>query len=108
MTITELYQLLFGKNHLKDGDVIDMAEHGRVGGVSTGQGFKFTQSPNYATKITVDGAVTYIAKAPVGSDQAEAVWQAQKVDTSDGTVITWADSGRFTQIATDLTSLTYE
>lgn len=40
MAITDLYKLLFGKEHIQDGTVIDMAEHGRVGGVSTGQGFK--------------------------------------------------------------------
>lgn len=41
MTITDLYQQLFGKGAIQDGTVIDMAEHGRVGGVSTGQGFKY-------------------------------------------------------------------
>ena len=40
MSITDLYGLLFGKEHIKDGDVISFSEHGRVGGVSTGQGFK--------------------------------------------------------------------
>lgn len=40
--LTDLYQQLFGKNHIQDGNVIDMAEHGRVGGVSTGQAFKHT------------------------------------------------------------------
>lgn len=35
---------LFGKGGLKDGDVISMAEHGRVGGVSTGQPFKFVSN----------------------------------------------------------------
>lgn len=41
MSITDLYQQLFGKGAIKDGDVISMSEHGRVGGVSTGQGFKY-------------------------------------------------------------------
>jgi hypothetical protein len=40
MTISEVYQNLFGRNHIKDGDVIAMAEHGRVGGLSTGEGYK--------------------------------------------------------------------
>lgn len=60
-----------------------------------------------ATKVTVAGAITYVGKAPVGSSQSDAVWQAQKIDTTTGTVITWADSGNFTQVATDLTSLAY-
>lgn len=41
MSITDLYKLLFGKEHIQDGTVIDMSEHGRVGGLSTDQGFKF-------------------------------------------------------------------
>jgi hypothetical protein len=44
MAITDLYKLLFGKEKIKDGDVISMAEHGRVGGLSTGQPFKFVSS----------------------------------------------------------------
>ena len=40
MALTDLYKALFGKEHIKDGDVISMSEHGRVGGVSTGEGYK--------------------------------------------------------------------
>jgi hypothetical protein len=60
-----------------------------------------------ATKITTSGSITYIATAPVGSSQASAVWRAQKIDETTGTVITWADSGNYTQVATNLASLTY-
>lgn len=62
-----------------------------------------------ATKITEVGSVTYVAEASVGSDQASAVWRCKKIDASVAgtTVITWADSGNFTQVATDLTALTY-
>ena len=41
-------------------------------------------------------------------DACVADWQAKKVDASSDTVITWADSGKYTQVATDLTALTYE
>ena len=61
-----------------------------------------------AIKVTVDGTTTYVAEAPVGSAQASAVWRVRKVDESIGAVITWADSGNYTQVATDLTALTYE
>lgn len=47
--ITELYRQLFGKGGLKDGDVISMSEHGRVGGLSTGQPFKFVSMIDPAT-----------------------------------------------------------
>jgi hypothetical protein len=61
-----------------------------------------------AVKITENGAVTYIAKAPAGSSQSDPVWQVRKVDETTGTVITWADGdGNFDNIATDLTALTY-
>jgi len=43
MTINDYYIQLFGKIAIQDGNVIDMAEHGRVGGVSTGQGVKYVQ-----------------------------------------------------------------
>ena len=48
MSIRSYYQQLFGGKAPTDGSLIDMAEHGRVGGVSTGQGFKFVS--------TIDGA----------------------------------------------------
>ena len=60
-----------------------------------------------ALKVTVSGTTTYVAEAPVGSSQASAVWRAKKVDESSGVVVTWADSGNYTQVATDLTALTY-
>ena len=107
ISLPDIYQALFGKNHIQDGSVIDLAEHGRVGGVSTGQGFKFSQTPDYATKVTTVGSVTYVGIAPIGSSQASAVWQAKKVDSTTGVVITYADSGNFSQVATDLTALSY-
>ena len=57
--------------------------------------------------ITVVGAVTYIAEALAGTFPTEAAWRVQKIDATTGTVITWADKGKPTQIATDLTVLTY-
>lgn len=40
MALPDIYRALFGKDHLTDGDVISLSEHGRVGGLSTGQGFQ--------------------------------------------------------------------
>lgn len=60
--ISDYYNLLFGRDHLKDGNVIDFAEHGREGGVDTGQGFKFTQ--NLSDYVTgVDDGVTTVTTA---------------------------------------------
>lgn len=61
-----------------------------------------------ASKITVDGAVTYIATALPGTAQATAAWQVKKIDETTGVVITWADGdANFDNSATDLTALTY-
>jgi hypothetical protein len=61
-----------------------------------------------AMKITVVTTITYIAKAPTSSLQADPVWQCQKIDesVSGTTIITWADDGKYTQIATDITEPT--
>ena len=69
------------------------------------QNYPFKQM---AIKVTVVGAVTYCAKAPAGSLQASAVWQAKKIDETTGVVITWADGNElFDNVATDLMALTY-
>lgn len=108
MGINAIYESLFGKNHIKDGDVISMAEHGRAGGVSTGQGYKYVADVELATKITTVGTITYIGMAKVGSSEASAVWQCKKIDTTTGIVITWADGdAQFDNVASDLTALTY-
>lgn len=61
-----------------------------------------------ATKITEGTGVTYFAEAPVGSALGSAVWRVRKIEESGSdTIITWADSGNYTQTAIDLTGLTY-
>jgi hypothetical protein len=116
MALTDLYKILFGKEKIRDGDVISMAEHGRTGGKSDGQGFKFTDTVNY-TEI-VDKAtptVIYIGRAPVGSDtipdKADSVWQIMKIDTTASTDIKvpiWADGNEnFDNIWDNRASLSY-
>ena len=61
-----------------------------------------------AMKLTVVGSVTYVANAPAGSLQADAVWKCKKIDETSGIVITWADGNeKYDNVATDLTTLTY-
>jgi len=38
MALTDIYRKLFGYDHLQDGTVIDLAEHGRAGADRDGQG----------------------------------------------------------------------
>lgn len=104
----DLYNQLFGRSRMSDGSIIEMAEHGRAGGVSTGQPFKFISDVNYAIKITTSGTVTYIGVANPGTSESSASWQCKKIDSTTGIIITWADGDtNFDNIATDLTSLTY-
>lgn len=92
-TVTDLYRNLFGKVAIKDGTVIDMAEHGRAGGVSTGQGYKFTKNADETIKVDeASSTVIYQGFAIFGSLTSEAVWQIKKIEES-GTVttVTYAD-----------------
>lgn len=64
--------------------------------------------PPMSEKITTSGTTTYIACAPPGTVESAAAWQCKKIAVSgNDTRITWAGSGNFNQIATDLTVLTY-
>lgn len=76
MTLTDLYPQLFGKSHLQDGNVIDMAEHGRVGGLSTGQGVKYVQVLNDAGAVVDSFGGSGSALATVTSIQGNAGSQA--------------------------------
>ena len=108
VAITELYRLLFGRSKLYGGDVISLAEHGRVGGVSSQQPFKFVDLPDYALKITESGDYTYIAFAPPGTAEATAGWKVMRLDSSGGLKITFADGdSKYDNSATNLTSLDY-
>lgn len=63
---------------------------------------------NMAVKVTVDGTNTFLALAAPGTTQATAKWQARKIDTSSGVVITWADgNSSFDNVASDLAALSY-
>ena len=80
---------------------------------SDGAVMKLPQSKLVAIKITVAGAITYVAKAPVGTAQASAAWQAKKIETAGAdTTITWAETAgtanpNYVHVATDLTALSY-
>ena len=61
------------------------------------------------SKITTAGSITYNATALPGTSQSTAAWQVEKIDQTDpnNMLITWAGTGQFDQVATDLTALTY-
>ena len=63
----------------------------------------------FATRIDEASAtVTYVGKAATGTATSSALWQVQKIDTSSGTVITWADgNGLFDNIWDNRATLSY-
>lgn len=84
MTLADIYRNLFGKDHLQDGNVIDLAEHGRSGGLSTGQGFKFTKKVPEKTLIdTSISGVTFIGNALPGTNDTTASWLIKRITQSD-------------------------
>lgn len=85
--LSDLYRALFGKDHIQDGSVIDFSEHGRTGGVSTGQPFKFVGIVGEVTVVDEStSGTTYIGKTRLGSinDTNQAIWQIKKVLESSG------------------------
>ena len=93
ISIVSLYRQLFGRKGPRSGTDIDMSEHGRVGGVSTEQGFKYSRFVD--EKVSIDSAtssITYVGKAKMGEETDEASWQIMKIEES-GTVtsFTFAD-----------------
>ncbi len=106
ITTNDLYRKLFGRSGTNKGTDIDMSEQGRVGGVSTGQPFKFTDAVNYEIKLTESGNYIYIGYAVPGTPESEAAWKVMRIDSTSGMKITWADNDtNFDNIATDLPSL---
>lgn len=108
--IVDLYRLLFGRSAMSNGSVIDMAEHGRAGGVSTGQGFKIGKNVEELTYIDVPtSSITYIGNALTGTATTAATWLIKKiVVTGNVTSITYADgNSNYDNVWDDRGSLTY-
>lgn len=114
VNITSIYRQLFGKRDPVEGNVIDMAEHGRTGGISSGTAYKnvFPMSP-MVTKLDYDGGANpiYIGVANPGSATSSAVWQIKKL-TWDGnnnptSILAANGTTEYNQIWDNRVSLTY-
>lgn len=70
--VTDLYTSLFGRTHIANGDVISMSEHGRVGGLSTGQPFKHSsiidKNNGYYLKVNSDGGASVYQENHICTD----------------------------------------
>lgn len=88
-----LYKSLFGGRGPVDGNLIDMAEHGRTGGISTGQGFKTTRYVDEKVILDeVDADNKYVGTAAHGTATSAAAWQIMKIATVGTiTTISYAD-----------------
>ena len=85
----------------RDGEVVSHAETDAIGNQSVTQG-------TYATRVAEVGAVTYVGNAPIGTATTEALWQIQKIDSTSGTVVTWADGNdNMDNVWDDYATLTY-
>lgn len=83
MSITSWYRQLFGKGDPTDASVVEIAEHGRAGGVSTAQGFKYVRDADEKTIIDEANAnTTYIGKAKMGASTSSSDWQIKKLSIS--------------------------
>jgi hypothetical protein len=77
-------------------------------GLYDGVSLQRQPADSLAMKMTIVGAITYIATAAPGTTQGTAKWQVKKLDETSGLVITYADGDAdFDNVATDLTALSY-
>ena len=109
MALTDIYRKLFGYDHLQDGTVIDLAEHGRAGADRNAQGFKFTRAVDEKTVVDqVSTTVTYVGKALPGVATSVGEWQIKKI-TVAGTVtsIEYPGTVEYIYVWDDRASYTY-
>lgn len=87
-TVKDIYRILFGREGTSKGSDIDMAEHGRAGGVSVGTPFKGMQE--IPLKFIMDiagGGIIYMGEANHGVETSAESWRIAKM-VIDGSVIT--------------------
>lgn len=78
MALTDLYRRLFGYDHLQDGTVIDLSEHGKAGGVSTGQGYKHIQFTPLTMRFSSNASVSFYGFANPGTNASLPNWRIMR------------------------------
>lgn len=107
MSLTKsLYKTLFGGVAPRDGDLISMAEHGRQGGVSTGQGFKTVGTVQHAYQTASDATYVYHGLAKPGTATSAAAWRILAEDTS-GNILYADGDDNFDNVWDNYSSLSY-
>lgn len=106
MNIVDTYKLLFGRKGIQDGDVIELAEHGRQGGISTGQGFKTVGTVLHTYRTASDATYVYHGLAKPGTATSDALWRVLVEDTS-GNILFADGDDNFNNIWDNYSSLSY-
>ena len=111
MNLIDLYQTLFGKDHISDGDVISMAEHGRAGGISTGTPFKGVQEiPLQFLMDLSAGNAFYMGESKPGVLSSQSYWRIAKmvIDGSNISIIYADGTDKFDKEGDERANYTYE
>jgi hypothetical protein len=101
-------QIYGGKNFnevkylMPDGSVLDALPVDIVSSVDT----------NVEYSVRLDNTsiqdIIFVGEAAIGSSETDSVWRIQKINTSSGVDIKWADGGNFTNQWSNRLGLIYE
>lgn len=105
-TLSDLYRSLFGKDHIQDGTVIDLAEHGRAGGVSTGTSYKSVQVVPLAVQNATNASLTLYGFAKPGTNATLPNWRIMAEDIN-GNVLFADGDDEFDNTFVDFNSKTF-
>jgi len=108
--INDIYRQLFGREGTSKGSDIDMAEHGRAGGVSTGTPFKGIQEIPLKFLMDLSGGDTfYMGEANHGTATSEEKWRIARMVIGGSSIeITYAEGNDlFDKEWDERTSYTY-
>lgn len=88
---------------------IDNLEKKRITGETIGSKVAVnTTRPELAMIMVEDGSVIYLGEAEPGSDTEAPVWRIQRIDTTSGVEVLWADGDdKFDNVFEDYATLSY-
>lgn len=108
MNIIDLYKSLFGRKGIADGSVIDLAEHGRVGGVSTGQPFKFVTPIDSTTGAVLTPPTGYSTSAKQDTGNTSLASAVTNLQTLNSLVPTVYDYISLSYTGSNLTTVVFK
>lgn len=107
MSLKKTAQELFGGSGYGPPSLAEIAEHSRVGEVSTGRPFKYSQIAPSAYRFASNASLAYYGFAAPGSPTDEGLWRIMRMDHAN-TFLDFADGDdKFDNVWDDRESLTY-